>query len=67
MHKLATTELEFVEDLPTVAKRKYDTAKAGNALIFSETRLAIIHTGRIPVWNQMCRLVDCFSISNSSN
>lgn len=64
---MPTTELGLVEDLPTVVRRKYDTAKAGKALIFSETRLAIIHTGGIPVWNQMCGLVDCFSISNSSS
>ncbi|KAL2037343.1 hypothetical protein N7G274_009828 [Stereocaulon virgatum] len=54
MHKMSATELGFIEDLPIVVKRKYNTAKAGKALFFSETRLAIIHTGEIPFQLRFC-------------
>ena len=43
------TDLGLSESLAALVNQKYVTAKAENALIFSETQLAILHLDTVPV------------------
>ena len=43
------TSLGLAEGLPALVEQKYVIAKAGNALTFSETQLAVLHLDTVPV------------------